>query len=35
MIEFQWKFCSDFANVIQQLTCLLRKESKFIWSEDY
>ena len=34
MIGFYRKFCSNFATVVQPLTHLLRKDSKFIWSEN-
>lgn len=33
MIGFYRKFCSNFASVVEPLTKLLQKESKFIWSD--
>jgi hypothetical protein len=34
MIGFYRRFCSNFAIFVQPLTRLLRKDSKFIWSEN-
>ena len=34
MIGFNRKFCSNFSTVVQPLTHLLGKDSKYIWSEN-